>query len=276
MLRAWISLNSTDWRRTIGPRMRLAVGAAVSAGVGVVIAVALAVAADAPAFNRTADDDASIAKSLAIMLRASRSVISRDQDRINDPSIGDKGIDGKTVLAEAIQLYRQATSVDPTAVDPNSLLGKLIRMQMDSIAEVVDVHQATINRQGIGFKGFIPAVFGRLVNDAFGRRAVGVAEMKVTAPPGLIRNPKVRPDQWELEAIETRLLSPSWPRNQPYTAIAAKNGVPARRTLFPEYYGRSCLTCHGSPKGEIDITGFPKEGANEGDLGGIISITLYR
>ena len=28
--------------------------------------------------------------------------------------------------------------------------------------------------------------------------------------------------------------------------------------------------------GEIDITGYPKEGANEGDLGGVISITLYR
>ncbi len=29
-------------------------------------------------------------------------------------------------------------------------------------------------------------------------------------------------------------------------------------------------------QGEIDITGFAKEGAKEGDLGGVISITLYR
>ena len=36
----------------------------------------------------------------------------------------------------------------------------------------------------------------------------------------------------------------------------------------------SCLSCHGEPKGELDITGYPKEGAHEGDLGGIISITL--
>ena len=52
--------------------------------------------------------------------------------------------------------------------------------------------------------------------------------------------------------------------------------TPAQRTLIPEYYGASCLSCHGSPQGEIDITGFAKEGAKEGDLGGIISITLYR
>jgi len=44
----------------------------------------------------------------------------------------------------------------------------------------------------------------------------------------------------------------------------------------PEYYGASCLSCHGGPKGEFDVTGYPKDGAKEGDLGGVISITLYR
>ena len=47
------------------------------------------------------------------------------------------------------------------------------------------------------------------------------------------------------------------------------------RTAVPEYYAASCLSCHGGPKGEIDITGYPKEGGKEGELGGIISITLY-
>jgi hypothetical protein len=44
----------------------------------------------------------------------------------------------------------------------------------------------------------------------------------------------------------------------------------------PEYYAASCLSCHGGPKGDIDVTGYPKEGGNEGDLGGVISISLYR
>ena len=163
------------------------------------------------------------------------------------------------MLTEATAIYRQATENDPATIDPKSLHGQLIRMQMDSIAEVMDVHQETLNREGIGFKGFIPAVFGRLVNEAFGRRAAGIAEMKVTAPPQLIRNPKVQPDEWELDVIQTRLMSSSWPKDQSYTAMAAKSGVQAQRTLIPEYYGPSCLTCHGSPQGEIDITGFPKE-----------------
>ena len=128
----------------------------------------------------------------------------------------------------------------------------------------------------VGFKGFIPAVIARLVNEAFTRRAAGMADMKVTAPPHLMRNPKVRPDEWEMDVIRLQLMSATWPKGQAYSASAQKNGTPAQRTLIPEYYGSSCLACHGSPQGEIDITGFAKEGAKENDLGGIISITLYR
>ena len=117
------------------------------------------------------------------MLRASRTVISKNQDRINDPNVGDKGLDGKMVLTEASAIYQQATESNPASMDPNSLHGRLIRMQMDSIGEVMDVHQETINRQGVSFKGFIPAVFSRLVNEAFGRRAAGVAEMKSAPAP---------------------------------------------------------------------------------------------
>ena len=258
-------------------RSRVPSGPALAAACAAFCTVlVIAAALNLPAFSRTGDDDDAIAKSLAAMLRAGRTVISKNQDRINDPNVGSKGIDGKMVLAEASAIYQQSAGVNPGSIDPNSLHGRLIHMQMDFIVEVMDVHQDTINRQGVGFKGFIPAVFGRLVNEAFGRRATGIAEMKVTAPPYLIRNQKVRPDEWELAAIQTQLLSPSWPKDKAYSAAAAKGGVAAERTLIPEYYGRSCLGCHGAPKGEIDITGFPKEGASEGDLGGIISITLYR
>ena len=53
-------------------------------------------------------------------------------------------------------------------------------------------------------------------------------------------------------------------------------GRPAFRMAMPEYYDASCLVCHGGPKGEMDVTGYPKEGGKEGELGGVISITLYR
>ena len=46
------------------------------------------------------------------------------------------------------------------------------------------------------------------------------------------------------------------------------------RVLLPLFYNRQCLACHGNPKGEVDISGYEKEGFKEGDLGGAISIVL--
>jgi hypothetical protein len=97
----------------------------------------------------------------------------------------------------------------------------------------------------------------------------------VTAPEQLVRNRKARPDPWEAEAIHSKLLQPDWPRGQAYSAATEIKGRPAFRMMMPEYYASSCLSCHGSPKGETDITGYPKEGGKEGDLGAIISITLF-
>jgi hypothetical protein len=246
---------------------------AVALCMGLCSAGAMMIGASAAPAN---EDDAAIAKSLATMLRAGRTVISRNQDKINDPKLGDKGLDGKTVLAEAVKVYQATAGVDPASIDPASRHGKLLRMEMDAIVEVLDGHQQTINRQGVGFKGFIPAVFGRQVSESFGRRAVGLADMKVTAPTKLVRNQKARADAWEGEVIQTKLMSATWPKDQIFSEVAKSKGKDAYRTAMPEYYAASCLSCHGSPAGEIDITGYPKEGAKVGDLGAVISITLYR
>jgi len=224
---------------------------------------------------KAAGDDPAIAQSLAEMLRDARTVVSNNQDLINNPEIGDKGLTGKKILGEAVQHYKSEMGVDPAKIDPQSRHGRLLRALMDSIVEVVDANQETINAKGIGFKGFIPAVFGRLVSEAFARNAEGEAEIKVPAPVELVRNRKARPDSWEASIIKAKLLDPDWPRGIPYSSMAEAKGRSAYRVMVPEYYAESCLTCHGSPKGEMDITGYPKEGGKAGDLGAVISITLY-
>jgi hypothetical protein len=224
----------------------------------------------------TDDDDKATADSLAAMLRAGRTVVSRNQERINNPAIGDKGLTGKVVLEQAVKIYQETTNSDPLKADVSTRHGRLLRVQMDSIVEVMDTNQKTINQHGVGFKGFIPATFARLVNETFGKGAISDAEVKVTAPLDLIRNRKARPDEWETEVIRDKLLAANWPKGQLFATVANSKGRPAFRVAVPEYYASSCLSCHGSPKGQTDITGYPKEGANEGDLGGVISITLYR
>ncbi|WGF90128.1 Tll0287-like domain-containing protein [Marinivivus vitaminiproducens] len=218
--------------------------------------------------------DQEIAQSLSAMLQAARGVISRHQGDINDPNRADKGLTADVVLTETVASYLAATGEDPRSLDPASREGRLIAAQMDAIAEVMDTNQSLINTQGLGFKGFIPAVFARLINEAFERRVGDEAVVKVTAPPELVRNRRSRPDTWEAEVIATRLRDPAWKRGTPFATMTNQDGRPAFRMMVPEYYGASCLSCHGNPKGSMDITGYPREGAAEGDLGGVISITL--
>jgi hypothetical protein len=222
------------------------------------------------------DGDGAIAASLAEMIRDARTVVSNNESLINNPAIGDKHLTGRKVLDDAIALYRKNTGIDPEAIDANSRQGRLLHAMMNAIVEVMDDNQMTINEKGTGFKGFIPAVFGRLVAEAFNSLAKHEAVMKITAPPDRVRNIKARPDAWETEVIEDKLLSPGWPKGQPFSADLSINGRPAYRIAVPEYYEQSCLACHGTPKGELDITGYPREGRRAGDLGGVISMTLLR
>jgi hypothetical protein len=221
------------------------------------------------------DNDRQIADELAAMLRAGRTVISNNQARINDPALGDKGLTGAAVLAESVKLFVQATGRDPDKFARGSREDTLIKAQMAAIAEVVDANQTTINAKGQGFKGFIPAVFARLVNEAFERRVGAVAAMKVTAPLDLVRNRKSLPDGWEKDVIGSKFLDAAWPKGQVFAAETTVSGRAAFRLAVPEYYNASCLSCHGGPKGDIDVTGYPKEGGQEKDLGGVISVTLF-
>ncbi len=212
---------------------------------------------------------------LAELLRSGRDVISTYQPLINDPDVADKGITGAAFVrqVEAVFGLRYGEAMDLDGRSPRD--AALLDAMTQAMRLTVDAHRDDINQQGVGFKGFIPAVFARLTNEEFAAIAGDAARVRVTAPPELVRNRKSRPDEWELEVIETRLEDPAWPEGEPYTARVEVDGRDAFRMMLPEYYQASCLECHGGPAGAMDITGYPKEGAALGDLAGIISITIF-
>ncbi len=216
-----------------------------------------------------------IGNKLADILRAGRSAVSANQPLINNPDIADKGFTGEKLIEETEAIYAERIGSPLLGDDLSPRDQRLIEAQINSMRKIVDDHQSDINRQGTGFKGFIPAVFARLVNEEFAASAGTEARVRVTAPPDLVRNRKARPDRWERTIIETKLLTPDWPKGKAYTEQVEYEGRPAFRMLLPEYYSASCLSCHGSPKEETDITGYPKEGGKEGDLGGVISIVIF-
>lgn len=231
----------------------------------------------APVLATTAGEkDIATGTRLADLLRSGRSVVSNHQGLINDPAVGAKNLTGQKLVDEAVALYEKRVGKPPIDDAMSADERRLVEAQIAAMREVIDDNQQLIDTKGLGFKGFIPALFGRLVNERFEEKVGDLAHMKVTAPVDLVRNRTARPDAWEKEVIETRFLKPDWPKGKPYTEEVRNDGRAEFRMLIPEYYSASCLSCHGKPKGELDITGYPKEGGSEGDLSGAISITLFK
>jgi hypothetical protein len=229
-----------------------------------------------PILSAEEPDDQVVAMRLAEFLRSARTVISGHQGLINDPAIGDKELTGDRILSEATAIYQTQTGEDPLATDAESREGRLLRAQMEAIKDVMAENQATINAPDVAFKGFIPAIFARLVNEKFEEKVGTEARIKVTAPEELVRNRKARPDEWESAVLTEKFSAADWPKEQAFSETVSVGNQPAFRLIVPEYYKASCLSCHGGPAGEMDITGYPKEGGEEGDLGAAISVTLFQ
>jgi len=245
---------------------------------GLALALALAFLAGAlstPGVSAEVTDEI-LAARLAEFLRSARTVISENQKLINDPAKGDKGLTGERILADATAIYEKQTGENPATLDPQSREGRLLGAQMEAIKDVMSENQGTINTPDVGFKGFIPATFARLVNEKFEEKAGTEARVKVTAPEELVRNRKARPDDWENAVLTDKFAKADWPKGQAFSETGTVDSRAAFRMIVPEYYKASCLSCHGEPQGEMDITGYPKEGGKEGDLGAAISVTLFQ
>lgn len=226
---------------------------------------------------RAEDTPEAIALNLAMLLRASRKVISDNQAKINDASIGDKGLSADAVMATAKENFKAATKTDLDSIDPNSKLGKLIQVEIKAIRDAMDENQERLNQKDVGFKGFLPAVFARLVWQKFKEGAGEQALLKLTAPKEIVRNRANRPDDWESNVFDTKFKgSTASATAQPVSETVDYKGKPAYRLMLAEYYNEGCLSCHGDPKGEKDITGGIKEGLKLGDLGGAISVVVYK
>ncbi len=209
------------------------------------------------------------AQEIATLFRAARKVVSDNQALINDAGKGDKGLSGAVVVAQAKVNYQTASGQPVKEADPAQ------KALLEAIATVMTDAQPLINEAGRGFKGFLPAVFARQVAERTSEKLQGKVFIKLTAPKDYLRNRANRPDDWENNVMETKFRAPAWEKGKAFGETADHKGKPGYRLALPEYYGQSCLDCHGSPKGARDITGGLKEGAVLNELGGTISVVVY-
>ena len=216
----------------------------------------------------SANTEVETAELLIKLLQVGRGVLSENQATINDASKGDKGITGDYIANQVIDRFRKATKIDlsrPATVPQAPLFLAMV----ESEKEVIDEAQPVINKQGVGFKGIIPAVFARKSGERFYRKT-GI-RVKLTSID--YRFPGNRPDEFESEVLRI-FADTRHPKGQPYSKATILDGRPVLRMMDPEYAATTCLSCHGNPKGERDVTGAKKEGWHEGDLAGAISIVI--
>lgn len=218
-------------------------------------------------------NDEAVSKDITTLFRSARKVISDNQDLINDASKGDKGLNSAKVLEVTKANYKEAAKVDLVTTGDG---GAAKQALLDAIKSVMDEAQSMINVQGKGFKGFLPAVFGARVAGKFSATMAGKFKIKLTAPKDFVRNRANRPDEWENKIIEESFRNASWEHGKAFGENSTVDGKASYRYILPEYYGPSCLSCHGEPKGEMDITGAKKEGAKLNDLGGAVSLVIFQ
>jgi general secretion pathway protein A len=209
---------------------------------------------------------------LAVLLDAGRVTIGQNQLLLNDPTKGDKGFTPEVFAQQTIAAFKERTGHDlanlSVATVPEMSKPLLARLLEES-KKTVASYQTVINMPGIKYKGLIPATFGTETGTRF--QTWSGVYLKQTAPDHLIRNPKNKPDAFEAAEMK-KMGEPSFPRVGEQIVSAMVEDGKSMRVLLPLFYGKNCLGCHGAPKGERDVTGYPREGAQEGELGGAISV----
>lgn len=206
---------------------------------------------------------------LAALLDAGRLVIDRNQSLIDDRRLGDKGFTPEVFEKQLKEEFLVRTGIDlarpsEVRVPPRSrdLLVALVQASKDVVGDA----QLVINQRGIGYKNFIPATFGSQAAIRFSSKSQVRLKQTALQP----RNEKNQPDRYEAAVLQRLAAGSSQSAPLSETTDEGKKLL----VLTPIYYTKDCLKCHGGPAGELDISGYPKEGAKEGDLAGAISVSV--
>jgi general secretion pathway protein A len=201
------------------------------------------------------------AKYIADIIVAGRGIVASSQGLINDPEKGDKGFTPEKVVAQIKERFKQMTGTDVESLSPETR--EVVEQVLNAASMSVKMNQKRINEKGKGFKGYIPAVFGRET----GQILKGRCNVFIKQTTFKYRNAYNQPDPFEKKILH-KFEADGYPKGQGYGEFTGKD----YRYLRPIYIKDACLKCHGEPKGSIDPAGRKREGYKTGDLRGAISV----
>ena len=210
------------------------------------------------------------ARLLAVLLDSGRNVINEHLVLFDEQEKTERDIRPDLFERQLLEVFRSRSGTDlrdlesaRIPVRAKKLLKELVVVSTQVVAEA----QPEINRRGGGLKEFIPAIFGSRVSTRFTERTHVRLKQTALAP----RNSLNAPDIVERTALEA-FADPSYPLEKVISEVTAKSR--SLHLMFPLYTTRKCLDCHGDPKGELDRTGYPREGLKLGQNAGAISVVI--
>ncbi|MEG0759452.1 MAG: DUF3365 domain-containing protein, partial [Raoultibacter sp.] len=145
---------------------------------------------------------------------------------------------------------------------------RIMAAEMQASWDFIEMNQERIDTDKDGsynFKGIYCAVAGRGISLLFMDRTDYILRYVSSDP----RNPIALADDFEGEALAAFRSGAL-----DYYKTTSYENEPSFRYAAPIFFEESCLSCHGLPVGEIDVTGREKEGMKVGDLAGAISIVI--
>jgi general secretion pathway protein A len=209
----------------------------------------------------------SIAVTIADYLTAGRAVIALNQPLINDPAKSDKGFTPQVYEEQVGHEFMKRSGIDIKSVMPSDDFNKALIAIHESAKEVIAEAQPQINEPGKGFKGFIPAIYGKRVGDRLYKKS-GIVIKQTSLK---FRGEYNKPDEFEASVL---IDLEKAQKGNTYFEEKKFGDTRVLRYMVPLYIEKACLICHGDPAGERDISGRIKEGYKEGDMRGAISVIV--
>ena len=174
---------------------------------------------------------------------------------------------GLSFLAFAVfDFYSQQRQTEAALLEE----ARTFAREMDAVWQFMDNSQSVINNTSDGtyeFKGLHCSLVGKSVGRLFSAGSDYAIRYTNFNP----RSEQDIPDEFEAKALE-RFNADSSVKE--HYGIAEYQGEERFRYLQALEVDNSCLSCHGEPAGELDITGKAKEGWTLDSVGGAISIVI--
>ena len=169
-------------------------------------------------------------------------------------------------LDSAWNTYIQNSQAQREALEKAQVLSCEMRAAWD----FVDINQNQINRAPDGSfrtKTLVCVVASKSIALRFSDESDYT--IRFTNENPRLKNSGV--DKFEQEAIDAFRADPDLEAYYGVT-VDEQTGSRVFRYVEPLYVTETCLECHGNPAGELDQFGYPKEGMDLGDIGGVMSI----